>query len=714
MKKSISVILCLSLVLCSLFSISSVAFAAEAEASTAGDLLRVEDSGVFNDTITYTVYLKAGVNTAGALIKVVYDPNVLEVTYAGMAQGSPMFGTGLSTSGPDYARNDMYAVIYANTGEYENPKSDTAFMQFTFKVKGTERPVTSVKFYCNEFLSVSQPNNKINKSDNYEAFYTWTGTTLSTTHVRSATMFEGGVTVEWDPTIGATGYNVFKVVDGAWKIIGNTTDCYFVDTGVANNNVYQYTVRAYNDNGWNSSFEQGVKVCYLLAPSFLWLSPSGNGVMASWTAAEGVDAYSLYRRTINVDGTKGSWTHVVTTNKTSYSDTAGTVANWNNYEYAVCSVSGANESPKYTISQVYTNATPYINLALGNDGVWYCYINGTVNYDYSGLASYNGEWFYVKNGKIDWSYTGLTSYYGNWFYVVGGYLDWNQTTLVLYNGIWYYVEKGAINWNSDTLVNYNGDWYYTKGGMLASDYTGLVLFDGCWYYIVNGYLDWTQTTLVCHDGVWYYVANGCIAWNQTTLVLYNGAWYYVENGVINWNSDTLVNYNGDWYYAKGGMLASYYTGLVFYDGCWYYVVNGYLDWNQTTLVEQWGTTFYIVNACIAWDHTTLVYNDGEWYYVENGTVNWNSDTLVNFNGDWYYAKDGKLADDYTGLVYYGDCWFYVVGGYLDWSQNTVTEYNGNKFYVEGGVLNWNYSGEFTQGEVKYQISNGVVVAVSEV
>ena len=687
MKKSISVILCLSLVLCSLFSISSVAFAAEAP--TAKSLLDVKTDGVFYDTITYTVYLKAGVNTAGAVVEAVYDPNVLEVVSAGQAQNSPI--SGYYTPGAKYDRNDMYNIGYIGFNDYKNGSKDTAFMQFTFKVKGTARPVTSVYFYCNQFSSDSQPQNEIS-GVGQEAFYTWTGTTLSTTHVTGATMFEGGVTVEWEPTIGATGYNVFKVVDGAWKIIGNTTDCYFVDTGVANNNVYQYTVRAYNDNGWqgngwNSNFEQGVWVCYLLAPSFLWLSPSGNGVMASWTAAEGVDTYSLYRRTLNVDGTKGNWVYVGKTSNTSLVDSTSTVANWNNYEYAVCSVSGENESPKYTTSQVYTSANPYITLSLGSDGIWYCYINGTVNYDYSGILNYNGDWYYVKNGTVDWSFTGLTTYYGDYFYVQNGYLNFGLKTLTYYNGVWFYIENGTIKWDCDTLVNYNGDWYYAKDGVLASDYTGLVYYDGGWFYVVSGYLDW----------------------NQTTLAYYEGTWFYIENGIIKWDCDTLVQYCGDWYYVKNGMLASDYTGLVQYCGDWYYVVNGYLGFNQTTLVYYQGAWFYVVNSYLDWSQTTLVLYNGNWFYVENAVVKWDCDTLVNYCGDWYYVKGGLLASDYTGLVYFNGGWFYVVNGYLDWSQNTIAELNGAKFYIENGVIDWEYSGSFEYNGKTLQIENGVVV-----
>ncbi len=712
MKKSISVILCLSLVLCSLFSISSVAFAAEA--STAKSLLDVKTDGVFYDTITYTVYLKAGVNTAGAVVEAVYDPNVLEVVSAGQAQNSPI--SGYYTPGAKYDRNDMYNIGYIGFNDYKNGSKDTAFMQFTFKVKGTARPVTSVYFYCNQFSSDSQPQNEIS-GVGQEAFDTWTGTTLSTTHVTGATMFEGGVTVEWEPTIGATGYNVFKVVDGAWKIIGNTTDCYFVDTGVANNNVYQYTVRAYNDNGWqgngwNSNFEQGVWVCYLLAPSFLWLSPSGDGVMASWTAAEGVDTYSLYRRTINVDGTMGSWVHVGTTNKTSYADTTGSVVNWNNYEYAVCSVSGNNESPKYTISQIYTNSNPYTTLVLDtNDGTWYCCTNGYVNRDYRGLLYYEGNWYHISNGVVDWGYTGLTYFCGDWYYVENGVLNWNYTGLSYFYGDWYYVENGKVNFNATTLAYFCGDWYYVENGKVNFNVTTLYYFYGEWYYVENGKVNFNATTLIYFYDAWYYVENGKVNFNAITLCYFYGDWYYVEYGKVNFNATTLVYFWGDWYYVEYGKVNFNMTTLFYFYNEWYYVENGKVNFNATTIVEFYDEWYYVEKGKVNFNAITLCYFNGDWYYVEYGKVNYNATTLCYFCDEWYYVEDGIVNFDATTLFYFYDVWYYIVDGKIAWSYTGLVEHEDIMYYVVNGSCDLTFNGTIEEDGNTYDVVDGIATLV---
>ncbi len=728
MKKSISFILCLSLVLCSLFSIGSVAFAAEV--STAENVLSVWTPGVYNDTITYTVYLKPGVSTAGAIVKAVYDPNVLQPVSAGQAAGSTI--SGFYTAGQVYGSNNAYSVAYMNMSDYKNGTSNNAFMQFTFRVVDSARPHTNVSFYCDQFDSDSQPSLNINKGD-YEPFMVVDQPTLGVTCGIKAEMFEGGVTVTWEPTESATGYIVYKVVDGLWKEIATVTDgTSYVDYAVANNNVYQYTVRAVNGYGLNSGFEQGASVCYLIAPSALWLNISGINVIASWPAVDGISSYNLYRRTINVDGSKGAWVYVDTTDRTSLIDSSSSLQNWNNYEYSVCSVSGNNVSPQYRISAIQTYAKPDVTLVLGNDGVWYCYTNGAVNYDYSGLVGYNNEWFYVKNGVVDWSYTGITYYNGEYYYVEGGRLNWGSViTLSFYNGAWYCVENGKINWWYTGLVFYNNEWYYVENGVLNLGATTLTNYNGVWYYVENGKVNWNSDTLVFYDGSWYctkygevawwytglmpyngewfYVQNGVIDWSVTTLTNYNDTWYYVENGKINWNSDTLVWYEGNWYCTKYGEVAWWYTGLVFYSGEWYYVQDGVLNFGVTTLTNYNGTWYYVEESKVNWNSDTLVFYDGKWYCTKYGEVAWWYTGLELYEGKWYYVENGEVNWDCDTLVFYDGAWYSAKYGEIAWWYTGLAQYNGNLYYVENGVVDFSYTGSFTQDGIEYDIVNGEVV-----
>ena len=106
---------------------------------------------------------------------------------------------------------------------------------------------------------------------------------------------------------------------------------------------------------------------------------------------------------------------------------------------------------------------------------------------YTGLANYSGNvWRYQVNGTVQWNYTGLVQYYGTWYYVEKGTLNWNYTGLTNYYGTWYYVENGRLNWGYTGLTNYYGTWYYVEKSVLNWNYTGHVEFLGHKYYVENG------------------------------------------------------------------------------------------------------------------------------------------------------------------------------------------------------------------------------------
>lgn len=60
-------------------------------------------------------------------------------------------------------------------------------------------------------------------------------------------------------------------------------------------------------------------------------------------------------------------------------------------------------------------------LAIGEDGQWHYYVNGAVDWNYTGLAPNEYGWFKITNGNVDFGYTGL-AYDENvgWWYVENG------------------------------------------------------------------------------------------------------------------------------------------------------------------------------------------------------------------------------------------------------------------------------------------------------
>ena len=111
-------------------------------------------------------------------------------------------------------------------------------------------------------------------------------------------------------------------------------------------------------------------------------------------------------------------------------------------------------------------ASGYTGLANYGGNVWHYQVNGTVQWNYTGLVQYYGTWYYVEKSTLNWNYTGLTNYYGTWYYIESGVLNWGYTGLTNYYNTWYYVEKGVLNWNYTGLTEYYGTKYWVENGLL--------------------------------------------------------------------------------------------------------------------------------------------------------------------------------------------------------------------------------------------------------
>lgn len=55
------------------------------------------------------------------------------------------------------------------------------------------------------------------------------------------------------------------------------------------------------------------------------------------------------------------------------------------------------------------DAAEWSGLAVGDDGQWHYYTDGSVDWGYTGMAWNEYGWWYVTNGSIDFSYTGMAS-----------------------------------------------------------------------------------------------------------------------------------------------------------------------------------------------------------------------------------------------------------------------------------------------------------------
>lgn len=415
MKKSISLVLCLAMLI-SVFSCLGLTASA---AGVAKELFAVKESGFKNDKITYTVYLRKGVNLSGAIIYAKFDADVLAIDKANSGAYMVDDGDGgerENISGlyeadfmAGYDNQFSIAHAYGNDMDFKNSTSNKPYIQFTFKAIDGNRPSTKVKFYCYEFNSASIPENNITNGSS-SLIYSYEGTTLSQAVISSVSSEKSGVRINWKKVIGADFYRVYRVENGENKLIKSTIDgdeLTYLDKNVENNKVYKYVVRAVNEassDGFAAPCSSAVSTRYTVAPSKLTLSNADGKVVVSWSAVTGATGYRVYRRTIGADGTVYDWNYLsgkITERK--YSDKSA--KSGKTYEYAVRVYSKGGSSDLYSQKKIVYLDAPEFTASATTKGI-------KLSWDKVDGASFYR--IYRKTGSGSWSriasVTDATSY----------------------------------------------------------------------------------------------------------------------------------------------------------------------------------------------------------------------------------------------------------------------------------------------------------------
>ncbi|MBE6800563.1 MAG: hypothetical protein E7529_05105, partial [Ruminococcaceae bacterium] len=157
MKRVISLLLCL--VMCiSVFSATATQVYALGETE---DIFTVTKTDFENDRITYTISLNANQNKIlGTVLKVEYDSTVLEISSDSGAIGSLNSYGDFAANVPGYYETGLvyddantYAVAYMNPNGYSIGETSKKFIKITFVAISEKRPITDVKFYCEEFIT---------------------------------------------------------------------------------------------------------------------------------------------------------------------------------------------------------------------------------------------------------------------------------------------------------------------------------------------------------------------------------------------------------------------------------------------------------------------------------------------------------------------------------------------------------------------------------
>jgi hypothetical protein len=141
------------------------------------------------------------------------------------------------------------------------------------------------------------------------------GTSGSTTHTASTTLdvriapptgltatpVDSAVNLSWNPSAGASGYNIGRSIDGGYESIGCQSGTSYSDTGLTNGTTYTYSVLATFTGGPNaggaSADSADVPATPCVAATYagmLTAAKSGGSTVWNWTAG-GATLYDLMR-----------------------------------------------------------------------------------------------------------------------------------------------------------------------------------------------------------------------------------------------------------------------------------------------------------------------------------------------------------------------------------------------------------------------------------
>ena len=373
MKKCISLVLCLVMLL-SAFSVCGVV----AGAADAKKVMYVTNTSLDDELVKCTVYLKKKVPIyGGVVVKVAFDTNALELVDGGSYNITDKYGDetpnvpGMYVNDFVDGKNGEYSIGFLNSNlneSYNTGSKDKAFMQVTFRVIDPERDATGIEFYCVEFSSPDEDLNISHNSENPQLFYKTIGKTV----FKNVETLADGLKISWKPTEGVSYYNFYKKNDaGKWETVGKklpSTQTSYIDTELSNDETGTYAVKSYNKEGFCATDYSTISAVFVKATPKLSAALLTNGVKVSWSAVSGADYYRLYRRVVNDDGTKGAWTTAVKkTTAKSYTDTS--VKSGVKYEYTLRTFVGSKYSAISKLASVNYYAAPTVKITGVSGGV---------------------------------------------------------------------------------------------------------------------------------------------------------------------------------------------------------------------------------------------------------------------------------------------------------------------------------------------------------
>jgi len=230
----------------------------------------------------------------------------------------------------------------------------------------------------------------------------------------------------------------------------------------------------------------------------------------------------------------------------------------------------------------------YTGLGENKNGIWYVE-NGKINYKFNGVYCDENFAYVILESKVSTKFEKSVNrlvLLDDWRMFINGKVDYNYTGLgENENGIWY-MKNGSITYDyTDVYVDKTGA-YIVEDSFVRTDITGLVSLDG--------------------KDDWRMVINGKVEYNYTGLGKNKFGTWYVENGEILYNyTDTYYEENLAYIIEKNRVYATVdknFTGLIFINDDWKMAVNGKVDYDYTGLGKNENGTWYIENGKITYTY----------------------------------------------------------------------------------------------------------------
>ena len=198
-----------------------------------------------------------------------------------------------------------------------------------------------------------------------------------------------GVQIDWSSVTGANKYRVYYRTEdmSGWTRLTETTDTSYIDTTAKSGVTYYYTVKAFSDNTYWSSYREDVKIKRLSQPNFT-LSNTAEGVQIDWDKVTGATKYRVYY----YSGTDGNWVRLAETTGTSYTYKA---KEGSTYYYTVKAFSGNTYWSSYRKDVTFTRLTePDFTLTNEENGVKISWdkVSGASKYRVYCRSGTTGDW----------------------------------------------------------------------------------------------------------------------------------------------------------------------------------------------------------------------------------------------------------------------------------------------------------------------------------